>query len=305
MKPYLLISACLALASNPPPAFSQETSPELAGLEKAAADFVAAYNKKDAAAIAALFTENGELSDLSGEELTSGRDEIKAFYADIFADKDAPSVAIEVSSVRLVGANLAIEDGTTHFTPPGDDAPPRSTTYTAVLTKTAEGVWQIASSRSLNDVTDAAGQLSDLANVLKGEWTRTSTDGIRLDLAFGWDASGKFLTGEILTTTADSEPQTGSIRIGWNAAKKSIVSWMFDSKGGAIEGVWTATDTGWLIRAEGTTAEGETFTASQEITSESKDTIIWNATQRVVDGEKQPDNKLRLVRQAPEPDEAN
>ena len=31
------------------------------------------------------------------------------------------------------------------------------------------------------------------------------------------------------------------------------------------------------------------------------DTLIWAATNRVVDGEKQPDTTLRIVRQAPEP----
>jgi hypothetical protein len=75
---------------------------------------------------------------------------------------------------------------------------------------------------------------------------------------------------------------------------------MFDSKGGVIEGVWTVTETGWLVRAEGTTADGETFSAMQKITPEGKDTIHWDASERVIAGEKQPVNKLRLVRQAPE-----
>lgn len=34
--------------------------------------------------------------------------------------------------------------------------------------KNADGVWQIASTRDLKDSTDAAGQLADLADVLKG-----------------------------------------------------------------------------------------------------------------------------------------
>jgi uncharacterized protein (TIGR02246 family) len=281
---------------------AEEPTPEIAGLQKAAADFVTAYNKKDAAAIAALFTEDGEMCDITGKDLTSGRQEIKGRYEEIFAG-DPASMAVEVESVRLVAPNLAIEDGTVHLTPSGDEnAPPRSMTYTAVLAKNAEGAWQIASTRNLNDATDAAGQLADLAEVIKGEWTSRTSDGVKLDLAFGWDPTGKFLAGETLTTTADSEPQPGNIRIGWNAARKCIVSWIFDSKGGVIQGVWTPTDEGWLIRAEGTTADGETITASQELTTEGNDTLIWAATNRVVDGEKQPDTTLRIVRQAPEPD---
>ena len=284
-----------------PALFAEEPTPEIAGLQKAAADFVTAYNSKDSAAIAALFTENGEIADLTGGELISGRDQVKARYDEVFAD-DPDQIAIEVDSVRLVAPNLAIEDGIYHLTPAADEhAPPTSTSYTAVLMKNGEGTWQIASTRSLKNVTDSAGQLSDLAGALKGEWTSRTSDGIQLDLAFGWDSSGKFLTGEMLTTAADSEPQEGSIRIGWDAARKSIVSWMFDAAGGSTHGVWTPTENGWLIRSEGTTAEGETLNSSQELTADGKETLIWVATNRIIDGEKQPDKTLRIVRQAPEP----
>jgi hypothetical protein len=167
--------------------------------------------------------------------------------------------------------------------------------------KNSEGLWQIASTRRLKDVTEAAGQLADLAEVLKGEWTSRSADGVQLDLAFGWDSSGKFLSGEMLTTTADAEPQAGSIRIGWDPSNKQLVSWMFDAAGGFTHGVWTPDDDGWLIRSEGTTADGETLNVIQQLTPEGKDTLIWAATNRVIDGEKQPDKTLRLVRQAPEP----
>lgn len=298
MKSSIYLSFALACAMQ---VRAEELSPDISGLQKAATDFVAAYNNKNAAALAALFTEDGEMSDTAGKDLTSGRAEIQARYEEVFAE-DSPSMAIEVDSVRLVAPNLAIEDGTFHLTPSGDvRALPHSTRYTAVLMKNDKGIWQIASTRDLDDATDAAGQLADLENVLKGEWTSRSSDGVQLDLAIGWDPTGKFLLGETLATTADSESQPGSMRIGWNAARKCIVSWIFDADGGVVQGIWTPTDDGWLIRSEGTTAEGETVTVNQELTAEDKDTLIWAATNRVVDGEKQADTQLRIVRQAPEP----
>lgn len=280
---------------------AEEPSPDIAGLEKAAAGFVVAYNYKDAAAIAQLFTQDGEMSDFTGKELTSGREEIKARYEEIFAG-DPASIAIEVNSFRLVAPNLAIEDGIAHLTPAGDEnAPSRSTTYTAVLMKNADGIWQIASTRDLGDATDSTGQLADLFDVLKGEWTCRTEEGVRLDLAFGWDPAGKFLLGEMLTATADAEPQAGTIRIGWNAARRSIVSWIFDVGGGVTQGIWTPTAEGWLIRAEGTTAEGEAITLNQELLAESADVLIWSATNRVVDGEVEADRVFRITRQVPEP----
>jgi uncharacterized protein (TIGR02246 family) len=302
MKPPTPLAAgfLLALLAASGLRAQEEPSPEIAGLQQAAADFVLAYNAKDAAAVAALFTENGEISDLRAEDTTTGRVDIQLRYAEIFAAGDTPSVAIEVDSVRLVGKDLAIEDGTVHLTPPGDNAPAKSTAYTAVLQKSADGAWQIASTRTLADTTDAAGQLTELAAALKGDWT-SQKEGMRLDLAFGWDGSGKFVAGEMLATAADAEPQTTSLRIGWDAARKTITWWSFDDGGGFAKGDWTATEDGWLVRTEGTTADGETTSANQTLTPEGKDTLIWTAKDRLVNGEKLPDIEMRVVRQAPEP----
>lgn len=297
-------STCLA-AVLAFPLLAAAPEPSLEGLEQTAGKFVTAYNHRDAAALAALFTEDGELCDLTADDVVSGRADIQSHYEDLFADEDAPTLAIEVSSVRLVAPTLAIEDGVYHLTPPGDeDAPKQSTAYSAALLKNDAGVWQIASTRGLKDVTDAAGHLAVLADVLKGDWTCRTAEGVQLDLAFGWDPTGQSLTGEMLTTTADAEPQPGSIRIAWDAAKKSIVSWMFDSRGGTSQGLWTPTGDGWMIRSEGSTADGETLTASQQLTVEGTETLVWTATHRVIDGETQPDKTLRIVRQAPDPGDA-
>ncbi len=302
MKPPTPLAAgfLLALLTASGLRAQDEPSPEIAGLQQAAADFVLAYNAKDPAAIAALFTENGEMADLRGADTTTGRVDIQLRYAEIFAAGDTPSVAVEVDSVRFVGKDLAIEDGTVHFTPPGENAPARSTAYTAVLQKNEAGVWQIASTRALADTTGAAGQLAEVAAALKGDWT-CQKEGLRLDLAFGWDGSGSYVAGEMLATSADADPQTTTLRIGWDAARKTITWWSFDDGGGFAKGDWTATEDGWLIRSEGTTADGETTSATQTLKPDGKDTLLWTAKDRLIDGEPLPDVELRLVRQAPEP----
>ncbi|MEP4079621.1 YybH family protein [Haloferula sp.] len=295
------ITTCLAaLLLSSSYLHADETDPRISGLAEAASRFVIAYNDKDAEAIAKLFTEDGEMCDRSGRDIISGRDSIKAHYEDVFARDQIPGIAIEVDSVRLVAPNLAIEDGTAHLTPPEDNAPHRSISYTATLLKSDAGAWEIASTRDLSDITNATGELYDLSKALNGDWT-CQIDEVRLDLAIEWDPSGKFLVGEMLTTSPDSDHQTGRIRIGWNAARESIVSWMFDSRGGTRQSIWTATEDGWLVRSEGTTADGETVTASQSVHAEDDDTIIWSSMHRVIDGEKQPDGKLRLVRRPPTP----
>ncbi|MFC7337593.1 YybH family protein [Haloferula chungangensis] len=294
------IKAFLAVALLTSSIKAEEDTPSISALAEAASQFVIAYNEKDASAIAQLFTEDGEMSDLTGQDLTSGREAIKARYEALFSNENSPGIAIEVDSVRLVAPNLAIEDGTAHITPLEEGAPPRSIKYTATLLKNDSGVWEIASTRDLSDVTDAEGELFALSKVLNGDWTCQVGD-VRFDLAIQWEDTGKFLVGEMLTTAPDSEPQTGSIRIGWNAARKSITSWMFDSLGGSMQNFWTATDEGWLIRTEGTTAEGEAVTSSQTLVPENDDILVWSVTNKIIDGVKQPDTKIRLVRRPPEP----
>jgi len=297
-----LLPAGLALALIP--AFSlhaEDEAPEMAGLKKAATDFVEAFNKKDAAAVAALFTDNGEITDLNASEITSGRADIQGRYEALFAAPKAPRIAIEVDSVRMVGKDLAIEDGTVHSTPPGEDAVPTSMNYTAVLQKNEAGIWQIASTRDRGDASDAAGELAELASDLKGDWT-SNVDGMRLDIAFGWDDSGKYLIGEMLVTAADAEPLSTSIRIGWDPANRTISWWTFDDAGGFAKGNWTELDDDkWMIHTEGTTGDGEITSANQTLTFEGEEAFTWTATERLVDGEKQPDVEMRVVRQTPEP----
>lgn len=296
MKPHALTIVIASLLSLPAVVCAAEPNPEIAGLEKTAAAFVTAYNQKNAEAIAQLFVEQGELTDLTGELTTTGHAQIQAKYADLFSDEKSPTLAIEVASVRLITPTVAIEDGTYHLDLPGDDQTVRSFAYSAVMLKNDSGEWKIGSSRTLKEITDAAGQLAELAAAIKGNWSG-SKDGTHFDLTYGWDDSGKFLIGDLAVTKPDSEPQSTQIRIGWDGARKTITWWTFDSAGGSAKGDWTAVDDTWLVHSEGTTADGEKTSSNGELSFDGKDTMIWKASERLVDGEKLPDNLLHLIRQ--------
>lgn len=300
-SPRLAAWLSAAFFSFHPVVMAEEAPAEIAGLQKAAADFVTAYNKKDAAALAAMFTETGEITDLEGGDTVSGRAGIKARYEEMFGGGgEVPQMALEVASVRLVAPGVAVEDGTFHLAMPGADGPVNSTTYTAVLVKDAGGEWRIASTRSLKDVTEPSGHLASLAEALKGDWT-CQRDGVRIDVAYGWDDSGKFLMGEMLVSRPDIDPEATTVRIGWDGSRESVVWWTFDDGGGFSEGVWSRTDDGWVVKTTGTTAQGEATSGTARLVVEGKDRMLWTVSERLLDGEAQPDLELRFVRQAPEP----
>lgn len=282
---------------------AQEGSPEITGLRTAAAEYLTAYNDRDAKAIAALFTEDGEITDLTGDDIIAGREAIQAHYEDRFSEDDLPLAAVEVASVRLVAPNLAIEDGTIHLTPTDSTLPNRSMKYTAALVKNDTGKWFIGSTRDLSDVTNASGQLAGLADDFIGDWSSKVGDTL-IETTFEWDASGKFILGELLVTLLDSEPLSSTIRIGWDKARNTITWWNFDTQGGFAKGDWTRTESGWYVRTSGTTSSGETRTANQHITIDSPDSITWTSKDRMIDGEMLEDRKMTFARQPLETQDA-
>lgn len=271
---------------------------ELESLGKAAARFVAAFNAKDAATIASLFLPSGEIIGRNGDEIR-GRDEILAFYTELFAGESVPQIALEASSVRLITPGVAIEDGVVHLTT-SESEPVKSVSYSVTQVKQPDGSWLIASSRDHLEVTAPSEHLKPLV-WLAGEWTYEGDDGVRMELAIDLDNSGNFLVGEAVAINPEGDLQTTSLRIGWNPATSSVFWWTFDSDGGNASGQWTRSGDGWLVRTSGITADGETNAATQKITMDGGDTIIWAATDRVRAGETQPDSTLRFVRRAPDP----
>lgn len=272
---------------------------ELESLGKAAARFVAAFNAKDAATIAGLFLPSGEIIGRNGDEIR-GREDIEAFYKDLFSGDTVPQIALEASSVRLVTPGVAIEDGVVHLTI-AENEPVKSISYSVTQVKQPDGSWLIASSRDHLEVTAPSEHLKPLV-WLAGEWTYEGDDGLRMELAIDLDNSGNFLIGEAVAINPEGDLQTTSLRIGWNPATSSVFWWTFDSDGGNASGQWTRSGDGWLIRTSGITADGETNAATQKITMDGGDTIVWAATDRVRAGETQPDNTLRFVRRAPDPE---
>lgn len=270
---------------------------DIEALGKAAARFVEAYNKKDAEGVAALFLPNAEMMTRDGD-VVRGRAEILARYTEIFEGDDVPQVALEASEVRMVAPGVAIEDGVIHFTDPDESEPVKSISYSATQVKQADGSWLIASTRDQLEVTPPSEHLKPLAN-LSGDWTFSSDD-LRMELSMDFDSGGNFLLGEATATDGDGDVQTTSIRIGWNPACSSIFWWTFDSAGGNGSGQWTRNGSEWLIRSSGITADAETNSATQRMSFDGPDTIVWKSTDRVMGGEPQPDVELRFVRRAPD-----
>ena len=106
---------------------------ETLGKGKRAQEFIAAFEKGDAKAVAAFWTENADYVDQTGREF-KGRSAIEKMYEKFFAGKKGMKLNIIVSSARMVGSDVAIEDGITEVTPAGGGLP-SAARFSAVLVK--------------------------------------------------------------------------------------------------------------------------------------------------------------------------
>jgi uncharacterized protein (TIGR02246 family) len=92
-----------------------KTSDDEAAVRKTADAFAKAFDKGDAKAVAALWTEQGEFVGPDGETLR-GRKEIEKGYAEFFEKNPKAKLELRIESIRLLGKHTALEEGSVRVT---------------------------------------------------------------------------------------------------------------------------------------------------------------------------------------------
>lgn len=111
-----------------------------AAIQKSVESYVAAFNAKDAKALAAHWSPEGVYIDRTSGQRTTGRDALeKEFQATLQTQKDA-RLNVKVASLEFVSPNVAIEQGAATITTP--DGEPIVSSYSAVHVK-RDGQWLI------------------------------------------------------------------------------------------------------------------------------------------------------------------
>ncbi len=170
-----------------------ESDADLAAIRAESQAFVAAFNKHDAQAVAAFWTPEGEYIDEAGHRL-AGRSEIEKAYTDFFAANPKAQMRIVMHSLRRLGPNLAIEDGSAAVDP-SPKGVPGVALYTAVQTK-VDGKWRMASVRDTWIETPAAVRSAADLEWLVGTWTGEE-HGIRTESVIQWIVDGRFLRAPV------------------------------------------------------------------------------------------------------------
>ena len=252
------------------------------------AEFIAAYDKGDAKAVAAFWTPDAMYVDQDGREY-KGREAIQQLYEKTFAANKGAKLAIRATSTKQVSPDVLLQYGITEVTLP-EGGPPIATRFSAVVVK-QDGQWHLQS------VTDSeirppsdADHLEDLGWLI-GDWTGEVEKGESATASYDWAENQNFIVSSF-ATTVDGVPVAGGTQwIGWDAVEKQVRAWSFYSRGGFGEAVWTKDGDRWMLRTTARTAAGKKVSATNVVTKTDDDHMTWQMTKLTVGGESLPDPK--------------
>jgi uncharacterized protein (TIGR02246 family) len=251
-------------------------------------EFIAAFNKGDARAVAAFWTEDATYVDQVGHEY-KGRPAIEELYEKVFAARKGAKLAIHSTSSKMVSPDVLLNDGVTEVTP-ADGGPPTTARFTALLVK-RDGKWYLESVRDAVASPPSNADHFDDLEWLIGEWTGESDKGESASATFSWAENENFIVSEFATTLNGIPVYGGTQWIAWDAIDKQIRSFSFYSGGGFGEAVWTKDGNKWLIKTHARTADGKKVSATNVVTKTDDDHMTWQMTKLTVDGKSLPDPK--------------
>ena len=309
--------AVLLMPCGTAPAQQDEAT---AAIRAAARAYQVALDRGDGKALAALWTPDGDIIDDEGRVL-NGREAVGGITA-TGTGSPRPAVRIEETTLRLLTADAAIEDGTVTVTPPGATTPLKGW-FSATWVR-HDGAWKLAGLReSRISAQHDAPQLADL-DWMVGDWTvvedhpdREPAAGVApltpggkppLEVSVRWNATRTFLLRDMKIADASAAASSGgeagdglpamhiTQRIGWDPLSRQIVSWSFGSDGSHGEAAWTRDDGTWVARTMSVLPDG-TQTSSLNIYSyDGANRCTWRSVPTHVGGEHAPHVSMTMIR---------
>lgn len=298
-----LIVLCL-IGPRHAAAQSTATADDEAAIRALVLEFTRAFNAGDAKAVAALFTDGARLVTEDGETV-EGRRAIEELFARSFAASPGQVIVVRTESLRMLGSEAALEEGTAVITARDGEPRAESSRYSAAYVK-RDGKWL---QDALHDYPPAAPAVAGSARKhleelgwLIGEWLDESDDA-EVQTTCDWSDDGSFLLRSFRMRIGDQIRVSGVQRIGWDPRLGQFRSWVFDSEGGFSEGLWSRDDRGrWIIKTTGVLKDGRSVSATNVLSQVDLHVLRWESVDRTLGGDALPSvEDVVLVRRPPAP----
>ncbi len=242
-------------------------------------DFIKVFEKGDAKALAALFTEEGEYISNDGATLR-GRAAMEDGYSQFF--KKNPNVKLEVNidSIRFVSKDNAVLEGSARSYKSGKLDDPTISRISGLYAR-ENGQWLLA---LLREWPDEGTTLEDV-DWLIGSW-ESKSDVADVRTTYEWEDGKNFIRARFTIKEKDKdEVLSGTQLIGKDPRTGQLHSWLFETDGGFGEADWTWDGKDWRLDASGVEPDGDEVTATNVLTPLGKDSFTWQSIERTVDGE--------------------
>lgn len=278
-------------------AVNQLKADATAEIQKAVTLYVEAYNARDAKSLAALWAPDAVyLSQVTGN-IIRGRAALETEFAGQFQDLEQAKLEVATESIEFISPSVALESGTETIIVP--NVKPEKRNYTAIYIR-RDGKWLI------DRVTENPEEVVDTSHHEKlkaldwmiGSWVDREGD-LTIKTDCQWIGNNNYILRAFKVTSGDETDNLSGMQfVGWDAHKKQIRSWVFDSKGGYAEGVWTQNKNRWIVKTKATLAGGEIGTSTSILKPVDDNTFTWQKVNRVVDGEILPNiDEVFIIRE--------
>ena len=244
-------------------------------------DFVLAFNNRDAAAVAANYTAEGEYIRNDGEPIR-GRDEIQKGYAEFFKTvKGKPKLEIQTDGLRFTSADTAVLEVTLRLKNEAGELVASS--WRNTLLAREGGQWKVAITQEWDRDEAQDVSLKEL-EWLVGTWHVAAKDR-EVTTVYEWDENKVFIRGKYTVKEKDKVVESGLQMIGKDNAEGAIHSWVFSSDGGFGDGLWFREGNKWTVDVYGVTPDGRELTATAIYIHVDANTYTWQSVDQAVDGE--------------------
>jgi ketosteroid isomerase-like protein len=279
-------------------------------IRTAARDYLLALQSGDRQRVAAAWTPEGVFIDAAGHT-TSGRELAKRMPV-VSRDQPASPLSTDRSAdarwnqhrtphesvIRFPTPDVAIEDGqSTEMA--GDLTQDAIGRYTAVWVR-RDQQWLLDSVRESQRLKTAPQDFLRGLTWMLGQWSNDASDsaGLQVSITSRWSLDQNYLLREVELRLPDSTPLAVTQRIGWDARRRQLRAWTFDSWGGHSEAVVTFQGQQLLFTGTGTTVDGDEVLSRNSYTLNSDGSVTWESQSATRDGRRFPNQKLRLVRRS-------
>jgi uncharacterized protein (TIGR02246 family) len=255
---------------------------------------VQAFNNRDAAGIAANWTDEGEYIRNDGEPVR-GRADVQKGYAEFFKTLQGKTTAeVQTDHLRFPSADSAVSEVTLRVK--NDQGQVIATSWRNTLLVREDGRWKVALVHEWDRDPSVDDSLKDLEWLI-GTW-RMDTKDRDVTTTYEWDENKAFIRGKFTIKEGDKVVASGMQILGVDHAEGGIRSWVFQSDGGFGDGLWSRDGKNWTVDFGGVTPDGKKLSATVNYVRVDADTFTWQSVQQTVNGQPIADTKpIKVTKQ--------